>query len=80
MGLSLRKLFKAREKPGEDVQRVSTVEITDQQVRDAVRDIPHMYMWMIQKRIRRFRTTVEHGTWASTTAVGCSVLSTTEIQ
>ena len=45
-----------------------------------LRDIPHMYMWMIQKRIRRFRTTVEHGTWASTTAVGCSVLSTTEIQ
>ena len=39
MGLSLRKLFKAREKPGEDVQRVSTVEITDQQVRDAVTEI-----------------------------------------
>ena len=45
-----------------------------------LRDIPHMYMWTTQKRIRRFRTTVEHGTWASTTAVGCSVLSTTEIQ
>ena len=28
-----------REKPGEDVQRVSTVEITDQQVRDAVTEI-----------------------------------------
>lgn len=39
MGLSLRKLFKAREKPGEDVQRVSSVEITDQQVRDAVTEI-----------------------------------------
>lgn len=39
-----------------------------------------MYMWTTQKRIRRFHTTVEHGTWASTTAVGCSVLSTTEIQ
>ena len=36
MGLSLRKLFKAREKPGEDVQRVSSVEIADQQVRDVV--------------------------------------------
>lgn len=44
------------------------------------RDILHMYMWTTQKRIRRFHTTVEHGTWASTTAVGCSVLSTTEIQ
>ena len=39
MGLSLRKLFKAREKPGEDVQRVSSVEIADQQVRDAVTEI-----------------------------------------
>ena len=39
MGLSLRKLFKAREKPGEDVQLVSSVEIADQQVRDAVTEI-----------------------------------------
>lgn len=39
MGLSLRKLFKAREKPEEDVQRVSSVEIADQQVRDAVTEI-----------------------------------------
>ena len=39
MGLSLRKLFKAREKPGEDVQQVSSVEIADQQVRDAVTEI-----------------------------------------
>ena len=27
-----------------------------------LRDIPHMYMWTTQRRIRRFHTTVEHGT------------------
>lgn len=39
MGLSIKKLFRAREKPGEDIQRVAAVEITDQQIRDAVTEI-----------------------------------------
>lgn len=49
MGLSLRKLFKAREKPGEDVQRVSSVEIADQQVRDAVTE---SIQWLSMRKNR----------------------------
>lgn len=37
-------------------------EIEDETYNKVKEAIPHMYMWMTQRRIRRFHITVAHGT------------------
>lgn len=65
MGISLRKLFGTREEPGESTERVTAVEILDQQIRDAVTEtcLRELAFWTCVGKIANALTRCEFRTF-----------------